>query len=65
MHSTNVNYLLLERALTGSKLTVHLPYQMPFQVAEHWAMDEYPGWETVNASLLDPNYSQVKWEEDI
>ena len=62
MHSTNVNYLLLERSFTGSKLTIHLPYQMPFQVAERWVMDEYPGWEVVNGSILDPDYSQVNWD---
>lgn len=43
MHSTNVNFLKLERTNTNSFLTVILPYQMPFQIAERWAMDEYPG----------------------
>lgn len=61
MHSTNVNFVRLERNHTGSFLTVHLPYQMPFQIAERWAMDEYPGWEIVNGSILNPEFNQIPW----
>lgn len=61
MHSTNVNFLRLERTKTRSFLTVALPYQMPFQIAERWAMDEYPGWEIVNGSILNPEFNQIPW----
>lgn len=58
---TTVKFLRLERMNTNSFMTIELPYEMPFQVAERWAMDEYPDWETVDGSMFDPDFSCVEW----